>query len=171
MYEFKDKCNRYGENHRTMHINMQDMHAVIQMLHNLTDRTLWLFVDNKVCMYSLFESWSGSLALREYVYEASALLIKYHIRLLIDYVTTDCNTPPDLLSRLACMKDKEERERLFMEKAGGKLLNLVMIDEADVDYYESLRLFHIPVDLPDWPQYLDGSGRPIVADLFKILKH
>ena len=151
------------------------MHAVIQLIHTnrytLTGRTLWLFVDHQACMYSLFKSWSGSFALREYVYEASALLIKYHIRLRVDYVPTDCNTPPDLLLRLAHIEDKEERERMFMEQSCGSVFGLKMIDDAEFDYYESLRLYRAPVDLPEWEEYLTESGKPIVPELFKILKY
>ena len=142
------------------------------MLHTFKDdlsgRTLWLFVDNKTDMYCMFKSWSGSLALREYVYEASALLMKYHIRLRVDYVPTDCNVPPDLLSRFA--NKGQNREQLFADKMC-YLFGLESIDAASFDYYESLRLLRAPVDLPVWEEFVDHAGRSIVPELFKLLKH
>ena len=45
------------------------------------------------------------------------------------------------------------------------------IDEADFDYYESLRLLREPVEVPVWEQYVDHRGRSIVPELFKVLKH
>ena len=172
MYEFCDTDNQYGHNHASMHINLQEMHCVIQMLHtfkeDLSGRVLWLFVDNKTDMYCLFKSWSGSVALREYTYEASAILIKYHIRLRVDYVPTDCNTPPDLLSRFA--NKGLNREQLFRDKMG-YLFGLKPLDAADFDYYESLRLMRAPVDVPEWESFVDHSGRELVPELLQLLKH
>ena len=172
MYEFCKTTNQYGQNHAEMHINLQEMHAVIQMLHtfkeDLSGRTLWLFVDNKTDMYCLFKSWSGSAALREYVYEASAILMKYHIRLRVDYVPTDSNITPDLLSRFA--NKGQNREQLFADKMC-HLFGMEMLDAADFDYYESLRLFRAPVDVPVWEEFVDHAGRAIVPELYKLLKH
>ena len=86
----------------------------------------------------------------------------------MEYVTTDCNNPPDLLSRFA---DKgQNREQLFANKMG-YMFEMVSIDAADFDYYESLRLYLEPVDVPDWEVYVDQCGRSIVPELLKVLKH
>ena len=108
------------------------------------------------------------MALREYVYEASAQLIKYHIRLRVDYVPTDCNVVPDLLSRFA--NQGQHREHLFANEMC-YMFELESIDAADFDYYESLRLYRAPVDVPEWEVYVDHRGRSIVPELLKVLKH
>ena len=53
----------------------------------------------------------------------------------------------------------------------GYMFEMESIDAADFDYYESLRLYREPVDVPDWEVYVDQCGRSIVPELLKVLKH
>ncbi len=102
-YPFSDKPNKYNINHRQMHINYQEAHAVIMLLHNyrheLTGRQLLLYIDNKPVMYSIYKYWAGSLKLMEYIQEIILLMITYNIGLRVEYIPSSINDIADSLSR------------------------------------------------------------------------
>jgi len=102
-YEFVDSDNAYGINHKAMHINLQEAHAVIMLLYNfrkiLTGQKVLLYIDNKAVMYSMFRNWSGSLQLMEYIHEIVLLLCVYKIECHVDYIESDMNDLSDSLSR------------------------------------------------------------------------
>ena len=102
-YEFRDTKNKYGINHRKMHINLQEAHAVVMLLFNfreeLSGQKLLLYIDNKSVMYSMFRNWSGSLALMEYIHEIVLLMCTYKIDVHVDYITSEMNGLSDAQSR------------------------------------------------------------------------
>ena len=102
-YEFRDSDNAYGINHKAMHINLQEAHAVIMLLYNfrkiLTGHKVLLYIDNTSVMYSMFRNWSGSLQLMEYIHEIVLLLCVYKIECHVDYIESDMNGLSDSLSR------------------------------------------------------------------------
>ena len=143
-YRFSDEPNCVGRVHSKMHINMQEAHAVIMMIHHcrkmLTGRRIWLLVDNTTCMYGIINAWSSSPAMMNFVQEIMMLLMEYCIELRVDYIPSEFNILPDLLSRGARDEAIE-----WME-----LCHLDMEEQSDVDYYDHLRIVHSPIVLPDW---------------------
>ncbi len=102
-YHFNKNDNKFGINHRNMHINMQEAHAVVMLIwnfrHILTGQKLLLYIDNSSVMYSIFKNWSGSLALMEYIHEIVLLLCICKIEIHVEYIASDWNGPADSLSR------------------------------------------------------------------------
>eukprot|EP01083_Nonionella_stella_P102493 291599_1 len=63
-YKFKDVLNSEGLNHRKMHINLQEAHAVIMLLSNfrsyLSGKKLLLYIDNTTVYYGMRNHWAKS---------------------------------------------------------------------------------------------------------------
>ena len=167
-YDFAKSANRHGRVHADMHINMQEAHAVIMMIHHcrsmLSGRKLLLWVDNQVCMYGIIKAWSASRALMDFVQEISMLTMHYCIDLRVEYIPTELNTFSDLLSRGARSE--------FLELID--LYDFDMQEQVEVDYYDHLRIMHSPLQLPAWLKALDCSlaleSAPIHAppELYKL---
>ena len=107
-YRMSDVTNRFGINHKQMHINKQEAHAVIMLLHNfrkeLTGRNVLLYIDNQPVRFCIFKYWSGSADLMEYIQEIVLLMCVYNIGLKVHYIPSDYNTLPDALSRFEMNK-------------------------------------------------------------------
>ncbi len=151
-YKFCTTPNRLGRCHAAMHINLQEAHAVIMMLHNLrhvlTGRKVWLLIDNKSCMYGVIKAWSRSRALMDFVQEVVMLQMTYCIDMRLDYLFSEMNIMPDLLSR--------GRREEFLEYIELCQFDMVELKDEDVDYYDHLRIMHGPIELPDWLPDLEG---------------
>lgn len=149
-YKFKDVMSADGYNHLEMHINMKEAHAILMLLfhfrHLLTGRKLWLLCDNQVCVYTIAKAWSSAHALMDMVQEISMMCMEYCIGLRIDYIPTWLNGPSDMLSR-GCVGDF---------KAYMKAWKMPVIEQHNVEYYESLRLMNSPITLPKWLFEDDG---------------
>ncbi len=102
-YEFRNTSNKNGINHRTMHINIQEAHAVIMLLYNfrreLSGKQLLLYIDNTSVLFSLFKHWSGSPELMAFIQEAVLLMCSYNIGLRVEFIPTAMNGLADSLSR------------------------------------------------------------------------
>ncbi len=148
-YEFRDTPNRLGRTHKAMHINLQEAHAVLMMIHHnrymLTGRRLWLFIDNQSCMYGIINAWSRSRAMLDFVQEIAMLQMLYCIDIRLDYLASELNWMSDLLSR--------GERATFLELIACTAFELE--EATDVDYYDHLRIMHGPEELPDWLQPLE----------------
>ena len=136
-YLFSDKPNKRGLIHRKMHINLQEAHAVLMLLHNfrheLTGHQILLYIDNKPVLYSIFREWSGSLQLMEFVQEISLLMCVYSIGIRVDYIHSELNGFSDALSRL----DYRRFEQLAR-------VNYLSFDKTPtkLEYYSDLPLLY-----------------------------
>ncbi len=134
-YKFWDTMNKYGINHRQMHINKQEAHAVVMLLYNyreiLTGRQLLLYIDNKPVMYSIYKEWSGSEELMEYIHEITLLMSIYRIGLYVEYIPSEMNGLADSLSRFEWKRFYEIVNRYKMR---------IQPKPSPLEYYPTLTL-------------------------------
>jgi hypothetical protein len=153
-YKFASAPNAQNVVHANMHINLKEAHAILMLLyhfrHDLTGRRVWLACDNQVCVHSLARSWSQSYAMMEMVQEIALMQLEYCIDLYIDWVPSWMNEFADMLSRFD-MKGFHALATLWSRP---------MIEQHNVDYYESLRILHSDLPLPHWLR--SGQGLPNV---------
>ncbi len=166
-YSFSEEVNCMGRKHSTMHINLKEAHAILQLLHHcrhqLTGRRLWLLCDSKVCVHSIFKAWSGSFDLMDFVQEISMVAMTYCIDMFIQFIPTYLNTLSDLLSR--------GKIDAFHQEA--KQWGIQPVQMTDVDYYDHLRIMHGPIRMPDWIWKEDGIPMSTRQELHRLfaLRH
>ena len=144
-YTFATKPNKLGRVHSQMHINMQEAHAVLMMLHHcrhmLTGRKLWLLVDNTTCLHGLINAWSSSRALMDFIQEITMMAMLYRIDFRVDYITSEHNLFADMLSRQAPKADIQALLDLYGVEG---------VEQTNVEYYDYLRFIHEPISMPQW---------------------
>lgn len=84
-------------------IHLLEAHCVLTFIESnkqlLSGKCVHLYIDNQSCFYAMVRKWSPAFTLMVYIYELCLLLLKYRIFMRFEWVPTEFNTLPDLLSR------------------------------------------------------------------------
>lgn len=95
---------KFTEEHTTdWHITLKEAHALLMLLHNLrhdlTGKTVVVYVDNQAVYHSVRRKWSSTHSVMLFIYEICLMMMEYKIDLWVEWIRSHVNVGADALSR------------------------------------------------------------------------